>query len=149
MTLDEIFKSEDMLYVDKNIAKEIGLNAAIVLTGIENAIEKEGTSVFDVRYMQENYFPFFSISTISRSIKKLQNKGYLKQNKISSEKIKEIVLKEKKEPKYVCEWCGRGCNVLNEHHYPIPKSDGGTEIVKICPNCHYEFHSVECRLKFN
>lgn len=51
MTLDEIFKSEDVLYVDKNIAKEIGLNAAIILSGIEKAIEKEGRSSFDVRYM--------------------------------------------------------------------------------------------------
>ena len=48
----------------------------------------------------------------------------------------------KSNPKFKCEWCGCGCNVINEHHYPIPKSKGGTDIVKICPNCHSEFHSL-------
>lgn len=149
MKLDEIFKNGDVLYVDKNVAKEVGLNTATILFSIKKAIENEGKSTFDIRYIQEKYLPFFSTSTIIKAVKKLQKKGYLKQNKISSEKAKEIVLMEKQKPKYVCEWCGCGCNVLNEHHYPISKSDGGEEIVKICPNCHYEFHSVECRVEFS
>ena len=39
-----------------------------------------------------------------------------------------------------CEWCKCKTIILHEHHFPIPKKDGGNETVKICPNCHYEFH---------
>ena len=39
-----------------------------------------------------------------------------------------------------CEWCGTKTFMLNSHHYPIPKSQGGKKVVHICPNCHYEFH---------
>lgn len=39
-----------------------------------------------------------------------------------------------------CEWCkGKTC-ILEEHHYPIPRSEGGAEIVQICGSCHREFH---------
>lgn len=47
-----------------------------------------------------------------------------------------------------CTWCGVNTVVLHEHHYPIPKSKGGTKTVSICPNCHYEFHSLECSQKY-
>ena len=41
-----------------------------------------------------------------------------------------------------CQWCEVNTSILHEHHYPIPKSKGGTETVAICPNCHHEFHSM-------
>ncbi len=40
----------------------------------------------------------------------------------------------------ICEWCGIFTTVLHKHHYPISRKDGGTKTVKICPNCHNEFH---------
>ena len=43
---------------------------------------------------------------------------------------------------FSCKWCGIKTLTLHAHHYPIPKSKGGTETVLICPNCHYEFHSM-------
>ena len=49
-------------------------------------------------------------------------------------------------PVYCCAWCKSDTLVLHEHHYPIPKSEGGTDIVKLCPNCHAEYHYLEkCR----
>ena len=39
-----------------------------------------------------------------------------------------------------CEWCKTNTPILHKHHYPIKKSNGGTETVSICPNCHAEFH---------
>ena len=42
----------------------------------------------------------------------------------------------------VCEWCGHKSYILHKHHFPVPKSMGGTEIVEICPNCHSTFHSI-------
>ena len=41
-----------------------------------------------------------------------------------------------------CDWCGTKCLILHKHHYPIPKSRGGSDVVYICPNCHCVFHSV-------
>lgn len=70
----------------------------------------------------------------------LMRLGYIHLPTYSNEEIKDIVIKSKQTPKYVCEWCGCGCNVLQEHHYPKMKSEGGIDVVKICPNCHYEFH---------
>lgn len=147
MTINELFDDGDILYADKNLAKELGLNTAVVFAALQkyNEVEKdacEEQNAFDIKYIQERYLPFFSIDTIKRTIEKLKQQGYLNKKKISAEEIKEIVINGKKNPKYVCEWCGCGCNVLNEHHYPIPKSKGGKKIVKICPNCHYEFHSI-------
>lgn len=40
----------------------------------------------------------------------------------------------------VCSWCAVRTAVLERHHYPIPRSKGGTETVSICPNCHTEYH---------
>lgn len=50
-----------------------------------------------------------------------------------------------------CEWCNVKTSVLHKHHYPIPKSKGGTDIVNICPNCHHEFHyhMSDMKLKLN
>lgn len=39
-----------------------------------------------------------------------------------------------------CAWCGEDSVNLVGHHYPIPKSEGGTETVDICPNCHARCH---------
>lgn len=41
---------------------------------------------------------------------------------------------------YKCEWCNGKTLKLHEHHFPIKKCNGGDRTVKICPNCHYEFH---------
>lgn len=42
----------------------------------------------------------------------------------------------------VCDWCGNKNLILHTHHYPIPKSKNGTNTVKICPNCHTNFHYI-------
>lgn len=42
----------------------------------------------------------------------------------------------------VCSWCHGSTIVLHNHHFPIPKSEGGTKTVVICPNCHMEYHML-------
>ena len=42
----------------------------------------------------------------------------------------------------VCEWCKGTTVILHDHHYPVRKRDNGSETVKICPNCHTEFHHL-------
>ena len=39
-----------------------------------------------------------------------------------------------------CKWCQSPSLLLHSHHYPIPKSHGGTDTVTICPQCPGEFH---------
>jgi len=46
-----------------------------------------------------------------------------------------------------CEWCKGQTVILHEHHYPVHKADGGADVVSVCPNCHYEYHSLQ-RQKF-
>ena len=40
----------------------------------------------------------------------------------------------------LCEWCNSQTLLLHKHHYPKRKKDGGKDVVKICANCHQEFH---------
>lgn len=39
-----------------------------------------------------------------------------------------------------CEWCDCRTTILQQHHYPIPKSQQGELTVDICASCHAEFH---------
>lgn len=123
----EILKDTRLTTIEKMIA-------SLEANGLKNRTNKEIAE-----------FLAISNSKLASGFEKLKKLGYISENTLSYEEIKEIVLKEKENAKFVCEWCGRKCNILNEHHYPIPKSKGGTETVKICPNCHAEFHSVEQR----
>lgn len=39
-----------------------------------------------------------------------------------------------------CEWCHTNSYTLDQYHFPIPRKEGGTEVVSICPNCHALYH---------
>ena len=147
MNYSDIFDQSESMYIDKEMAKEIGLNYAVVYSGIEKAKEEcdfdfDLLSMQDISYIQKKFLPFFSTATVKRAITKLKGLGYIETDTITPEEAKEKVIKNKENTRYICEWCGCGCNVINKHHYPIPKIKGGTSVVKICPNCHYEFHSL-------
>jgi hypothetical protein len=73
------------------------------------------------------------------SIKNYLEKIGLIEPVVDYKKAKDLVL-ERKGIGFSCEWCGTRTCAIVEHHFPIPKKDGGTEVVKICPNCHMEFH---------
>lgn len=81
--------------------------------------------------------------TYSQADKQLLKKsGYLvKKTYPQNEVVRMIVERDFKRcvPK-VCEWCKKKTLILHEHHFPIPKFNGGTETVKICPTCHFEYH---------
>ena len=42
----------------------------------------------------------------------------------------------------VCSWCSCRTAYLHQHHYPVPKAQGGIDTVGVCPNCHAEFHHI-------
>ena len=91
-------------------------------------------------YKVKKIFHQVSNKTIIRMKKHLEELGYIKVV-YDPKQAKELVLQNKNKGE-TCEWCGTKTNVIHYHHYPIPKKDGGTEIVKICPNCHCEYHSI-------
>jgi len=70
----------------------------------------------------------------------------LKASKIDDAEI--VNLLKSKSPQRIkgitnsCFWCKGSTYSLQEHHYPVPRSKGGTEVIQICPNCHYEYHSL-------
>ncbi len=88
--------------------------------------------------------------TIRRWRKQLFEKGYL--NRFSFSEIEVVEFLKSKIPNklppipfyifHSCEWCRSDCLALQEHHYPVRKKDGGNAIVRICPNCHQEFHTL-------
>lgn len=69
----------------------------------------------------------------------------LKSYGISYPDLKEAVM-ENKDAGRTCAWCGKKTTVIHKHHYPVPKANGGTQIVEICSDCHAEFHSLEVKM---
>lgn len=82
---------------------------------------------------------------VSNAMKQLVEHGYI--HEISIEDIvghlKNKGLQGLGSGVYTCTWCGIKTNVVDKHHYPIPRAKGGTEVVEICPNCHAEYHRCE------
>lgn len=81
-----------------------------------------------------------SIPHTKALLNSLIKKKFIKSINLDSKNVKEIVINSKNCYGEQCEWCGEVSVALQEHHFPIAKADGGTETVKICPNCHYEYH---------
>ena len=124
------------------IACKVGTKGAVVYQAIcdlqENNIEATTQNIHD-------YIGFLSSKIIQNNLIKLK-KANLISNNMETEEIKNMVISGEYKNKK-CEWCGDYSMVLNEHHYPIPRSEGGTETVSICPNCHYGFHYLENQVK--
>lgn len=126
------------IFIYPNLAKEIGLNEAIILTYIET----NGSSNISEL---SNKLNFFSISTIQRTLTNLEKQGLIEDISLSDPyEIKRKVISAE-EDKNMCGWCKAKSITLHEHHFPIPRKDGGKETVKICPNCHYGYHYLESR----
>lgn len=81
-----------------------------------------------------------SQGTLSKIKKSLYEKRLLK--KITTPQDAKKIVVNNKGNWFECEWCGCKTTAIQKHHYPIPKSKGGTETVNICPNCHYEYHLI-------
>lgn len=85
--------------------------------------------------------------TLNRRIASLCKKGIIE--KINSDDFIVGLLKSKK-PSIIkikgavkCNWCKGVVVYLQEHHHPIRACDGGKDIVRICPSCHYEYHYLK------
>jgi DNA-binding MarR family transcriptional regulator len=87
--------------------------------------------------------------TISKNINQLEKNKYIDIRE-NCQNVKDLKRKNLKGLGYgteICEWCSVSTSVLHSHHFPIPKSKGGIKTVKICPNCHHEFHYSDKEIK--
>ncbi|MGE4510066.1 MAG: hypothetical protein AB7D43_03085 [Sulfurimonadaceae bacterium] len=60
--------------------------------------------------------------------------------KTSMDDQKVFNLLNKKNSQDGCLFCGYSKTFLDKHHYPVRQKDGGIETIRLCPNCHREFH---------
>lgn len=136
-------KLENDIYMPANVryAKNLKTNSKFLYSVLLYYCDKEGvyykniklfSSLFDrIPQMIEKYF------------NDLEENGYIKiinDKEYIVDKLKSLNLKGKGFGEKTCEWCGIKTYIIHEHHYPIPKKDGGEETVDICPNCHSAFH---------
>ena len=96
----------------------------------------------DLKKCDEEMLKIVKPDNLARIKKRLLKLWYFSKNNFSAEELKEKTIELSNQWR-TCEWCNNDCYILHEHHFPIPKKQGGKEIVKICPNCHYTFHSLE------
>ena len=129
--------------------KNITANAKLLYGEITALCNDKGFCWATNRYFAELYR--VSKKTISIGINLLEKAGYItfvSDNDVVAS-LKQKRLQGLGYGKEVCEWCGIYTSVLHKHHYPIPKQDGGTKTVNICPNCHHEFHFNATGIKLN
>lgn len=145
--------NEPPLQVLPSLAVKIGLNEAIFVSYLESIINDRGIAPVSQEDL-EKVFPFWSARTIERIIGTCLQEGYIEKRSRPSftpKEAKEVV--SEKTPQEIntdflgvdqkrCAWCGCTTLVLQAHHYPIPRSEGGTETVNICANCHAEYHEL-------
>ncbi len=116
------------------LAKKIGVNQAIMFANMNNKEFNQWDMI-----KKQKMFPMWNPRKIDKIQNELKSLGYYSKYKLTEEELKEEVIKHKGQGN-ICEWCGEKNLILHKHHYPIPKSKGGTKTVNICPNCHYNYH---------
>lgn len=97
------------------------------------------------------YFGVLEIGT--NQIRRLCDKGLLVRIRHTRQQIAHIIQAKDFSGHGIgqrrCEWCSIKTTALHRHHYPLRQSEGGIDIVNICPNCHQEFHSLENHWNFS
>lgn len=126
---------------------------------VKNAISATIIGIYHQDYLGKRKLSSFTIDEIYHSLggcvkqiliktklDSLCSNGWIKKSRLSPIEAKNLVCQ--KQPQsfslgtLTCQWCQAQTLILDNHHYPILKSKGGQEIVKICPNCHQEFHQL-------
>lgn len=85
--------------------------------------------------------------TIYTRFKKIRKNEFIESNNSDSLILKLI---KNKQPQFfvdgkTCEWCMGTSPLIEKHHFPIPRKNGGKEVVNICANCHGEYHFLKTR----
>ncbi len=110
------------------------------------------TDYFQVNFDELTALFGLTKKQITDAISRLDTNGFIIQYALAHDEITKFFSHKKPQrlpilnyhvPVYCCDWCESDTLILHKHHYPIPKSEGGTDIVKLCPNCHTEYHYLE------
>lgn len=148
----KLLESLDGIPFYLEIAEKIGHKSAFLFGHILN--------------LQKNNIPIISLDQLkiikelsynrglNNALSRLIKVGLITKHQLTPEEKMEILLLKRDYNNYgigsnECEWCGCKTMVLHQHHYPIPKKNKGTETVNICPNCHYEYHSLTYILRLS
>lgn len=129
----EVLFVDDTVSLDKVECVKYGVKTAYV-----HALIKQNPN-YTIDYLAET--TNFSKKTINKCLDLLINENKITLEVLEPQVIKSMSLKLQKDKK--CEWCNEYVAFLEEHHYPIPKRNGGDKVVSICPNCHTNFHKLE------
>ena len=132
------------VWFDVDVAKEVGVGGAVIVWYLEKDKKSHNGKCLTYANLKEftEVFPFLTLRQVERIVKNLEKKRWIEREEINPEEIVEKLKSKSIEKPYICEWCGEKVAVVDEHHYPIPKSKGGIDVVRICPNCHYTFHRI-------
>jgi len=108
-----------------------------------------GMGIDPIRFaMWVNYF-FNGTDIPAKEWRYFVSKGMAETYTLSDEYILSVIKSKNPQKlqgaKKICEWCSSETLILHSHHYPIKRCDGGEETVKICANCHCEYHYLEER----
>lgn len=142
----QLLIDEHALSVSRKLAVEIGLHEATVIAAVKELPLLDFKHIYNIQ-MLSNKMPYFNSKTILRIIERLQASEAIRLVEIDDKRKVEFLISKDLNGYGVgnlaCGWCGINTLVLHEHHYPIPRSQDGTKTVSICPNCHYEFHTMK------
>ncbi|MED5040832.1 DnaD domain protein [Geobacillus stearothermophilus] len=91
--MSKLLLDEKPLVILPSLAKEIGLNEAIILQQLHYWLQESNNERDGQRWIYNTYedwqkqFPFWSVTTIRRTIKKLENQGIIVSDNLNSMKI--------------------------------------------------------------
>lgn len=136
------YKDKGLIFVPTNLIRNINSSVLILLV-----------EIFYRKYLGIEINPNPKKEKNYHSINILIKEGFLKkQTRQDVYTIKDFIIANHKaqyKEKQIdiinesyCEWCNIDTFILHKHHFPLPRSKGGVETVKICPNCHYSFHNI-------
>jgi hypothetical protein len=135
----------EVVKLNRQEVKELGLKESIILYIIDKYKNDYGIDIdIDTLNIEAETF---TIKTTRNLINKLNKNGVIEILKMDPEEMKNILANKNFTNKgigtKICQWCNCKTILVHEHHYPIPKRLNGTETVKICPSCHYEYHHLQ------
>jgi len=148
--LIKLHESSPTYYIDKDIAVIVGIKPAVLLSVMQH-IQKSQIPIISLNQLKI-INEFQSDKRLKSYLNILEKAKLIEQHELSPQNKKAILAAKSDFGVYglgdkQCEWCFCNTFILNEHHFPIPRKDGGQEIVNICPNCHYEYHYLKYEYK--
>jgi len=124
------------LTINQKQALELGLNIteAIVLAIIKQNEHIDSYGISKIYILGE-----LKIDTVNRILNSLEKKFIILKHIPTDEDVFNSLNNNHKKG---CLFCGVDDIILDKHHYPIRRKDGGCKIIEICPNCHRRFHTI-------